>query len=196
MSASVSIWWIPLGAGGRFVAFNGRMYERWCAWREHRSPAPLFHAALEIKVPEGRFMIETAWPIPDGDGADRGVVAEGPVFARFLGRFRLLRYEVRKWPDGTTDDAAFVASQPIVSRDLAAARRVLALVPSVPPRVWGRDRDGVGDMWNSNSLVSWLLTMAAIPIEGVRPPSLGRAPGWAAGIAVARRMLASQRRVA
>jgi hypothetical protein len=48
----------------------------------------LYHAALEVRVPEGRFVIEVT-PIPDGDGEQRGVVGEGPVGSRWASRFRL-----------------------------------------------------------------------------------------------------------
>jgi hypothetical protein len=42
-------------------------------------------------------------------------------------------------------------------------------------------------MWNSNSVISWLITRSGLPIEAVHPPTGGRAPGWDAGIVVARR---------
>jgi hypothetical protein len=42
-------------------------------------------------------------------------------------------------------------------------------------------------MWNSNSIIAWLLERAGIDAAAVAPPSGGRAPGWAAGVAVARR---------
>ena len=40
----------------------------------------LYHSALQVHVPEGRYVIEQApaW----NDGAERGVVAEGAVGAR------------------------------------------------------------------------------------------------------------------
>jgi hypothetical protein len=63
---------------------------------------------------------------------------------------------------------------------------VLDLVPLVPMATWGRDELGTGDMWNSNSVVSWLLTSVGIGLDDVRPPGDGRAPGWEAGIAAAR----------
>lgn len=183
--ASVAIWWIPLGAGGRFVAFNGRVYERVCAWREHRAPRPLFHSALDVVVPEGRYVVENAWPIPDERGDERGVVVTGPVFARGLGRFRALRYEIRRWKDGTTDDAAFVVAKPVVSRELAVARRVLDAVPDVPAKVWGRDEDRLGEMWNSNSVIAWILARAGVDAGAWSPPGEGRAPGWSAGVRAA-----------
>jgi hypothetical protein len=64
---------------------------------------------------------------------------------------------------------------------------VLDLVPSVPTPVWGRDELDTGDMWNSNSVVSWLLTSAGIDPDTIAPPPGGRAPGWRAGVAVAHR---------
>jgi hypothetical protein len=42
-------------------------------------------------------------------------------------------------------------------------------------------------MWNSNSSISWLITRAGLPVESIDPPAGGRAPGWDAGIVVARR---------
>jgi hypothetical protein len=42
-------------------------------------------------------------------------------------------------------------------------------------------------MWNSNSIVAWLLTSVGIDADRIPPPAGGRAPGWAAGITVARR---------
>jgi hypothetical protein len=41
-------------------------------------------------------------------------------------------------------------------------------------------------MWNSNSVVAWLLTRAGIDADAIRPPTGGRAPGWRAGIVAAR----------
>ena len=62
---------------------------------------------------------------------------------------------------------------------------MLALVPLVPAVTWGRDELRTGEMWNSNSLVSWLLARSGHDLTAVRPP--GRAPGWQAGLAVAAR---------
>ena len=90
--ASIDLYWLPLGAGGHFVRLNGRIYETLEARHERRPPLDLYHIALEVHVPEGRFIIENAWPIPDVDGASRGVVVEGPVFSRRFRRLRVLRY--------------------------------------------------------------------------------------------------------
>src|SRR4249919_1559462 len=98
--SGIDLYWLPLGAGGWFVRLNGRIYEAIHALLERRRPLDLYHSALVVRVPEGRFVIEDAWPIPDADGAARGVLVEGPVFSRRLARFRVFRYEVRRWRDG------------------------------------------------------------------------------------------------
>jgi hypothetical protein len=184
----VDLYWIPLGAGGWFVRMNGRMYEAVQALIERRRALDLYHTALVVQVPEGRFVIENAWPIPDADGRSRGVVVEGPVWSRPVARFRFLRYEVRRWQDGVIPDAREAVGGPQrVCHDQRVARRCLDLVDSVPAMVWGRDEVGAGEMWNSNSVISWLLARSGITTEALRPPPGGRAPGWQAGLAVARR---------
>ena len=186
--ASIDLYWLPLGAGGHFVRLNGRIFEAIQAYRQRRRPLDLYHSALEVRVPEGRFVIETAWPIPDAKPASRGVVVEGPVGSRRITRFRVFRYEVRRWRDGVIPDVLeAVASPQRLSDDEHRARRVLDLVSSVPALVWGRDELGMGEMWNSNSVVSWLLARSGLPTEAIRPPVGGRAPGWDAGIVTAQR---------
>lgn len=182
----IDLYWLPLGAGGHFVRFNGRVYEFFSARRHHRTPRSLYHSALIVHVPEGAYVIEDAWPIPDLHGASRGVAIEGPVWSRGLGRLRVFRYEVRNWRDGTISDIGeAVASPQRVGNQLDEARAVLALASSVPIHTWGRDALHVGDMWNSNSVISWLLTSAGIDARSIEPPSGGRAPGWIAGILAA-----------
>jgi hypothetical protein len=165
------------------------VYEGIQAWRERRPALDLYHSALQIYVPEGRFVIETAWPIPDADPGSRGVVVEGPVISRRIARFRAFRYEVRRWRDGVIPDIReAVASPQRLSDDPDGAHRVLDLAPFVPAPVWGRDELGTGEMWNSNSVVSWLLARSGLPTDRIRPPSGGRAPGWDAGLVTARRL--------
>ena len=118
----------------------------------------------------------------------RGVVVEGPVGSRRIARFRVFRHELRCWPDGVIPDAdEAVASPQRLSDDPRQARRLLGLVGSVPTPVWGRDELGAGEMWNSNSVISWLLAQSGLPAEKIRPPAGGRAPGWDAGLVTARR---------
>jgi hypothetical protein len=47
-------------------------------------------------------------------------------------------------------------------------------------------------MWNSNSVVAWLLVRTGIDAAAVAPPARGRAPGWHAGLVAAAREGASQ----
>jgi Protein of unknown function (DUF998) len=185
--AHVDLYWIPLGAGGWFVKRNGRLYEAMTARREHRRPLDLYHSALDVAVPEGHFVIEQT-PVPRGPGAERGVVAGGAVGMRAARVLRTFRYEVRRWRDGVVPDIAEAVQSPRrVTADVAVARRLLELVPAVPTPVWGRDELGTGEMWNSNAVISWLITRAGLDPTGVRLPTGGRAPGWDAGIVAARR---------
>jgi hypothetical protein len=149
-----------------------------------------------VRVPEGRFVIENSWPIPDADGASRGVLVEGPVDSRPIARFRVFRYEVRRWRDGVIPDAdEAVASPQSLSHDPLRARHLLDLVGSLPKPVWGRDELETGEMWNLNSVISWLLDRSGIPTDAISPPAGGRAPGWEAGLVAARRRQRSDERV-
>ena len=184
---AVDLYWLPLGAGGRFVRLNGKVYEALVAARERRSRADLYHSALIVTMPDARFAIESA-PIGDGDPAARGAVSWGAVGHRALGRFRVFRYELRCSRDGFIPDLGEAVDSPRrLTADPATARRLIDLVPRVPSPVWGRDELGTGDMWNSNSVVSWLVTASGLDVESIRPPAGGRAPGWSAGIVTARR---------
>src|SRR5207248_3992861 len=114
----------------------------------------------------------------------------GPVGMRWLGRFRLFRYEIRRWRGGVIPDLTSAVSSPVrVASDVVRAQRILDLARSVPTPVWGRDELRTGDMWNSNSLISWLLARAGIDTEPLKPPPGGRAPGWSAGLLVAQRQM-------
>ncbi len=184
------LYWIPLGAGGTgFVRMNGRVYEAIEARLQRRRALDLYHTALEVGVPEGRFVVETMWPRPDWETSSRGVVIEAPVFSRWLGFTRVFRYEVRCWRDGWLPDATEAVGGPqMVSEDPKVALRLIRLSRSVPALVWGRDPLGIGDMWNSNSVVSWLLTRSGVPMTTIDAPHGGRAPGWEAGVVLARRL--------
>jgi hypothetical protein len=80
-----------------------------------------------------------------------------------------------------------VGGRRCISTSAAAASRLLACVPDLPLLVWGRDEAHVHDMWNSNSLIAWLLTRTGLDARRVEPPLAGRTPGWRAGIEVAQR---------
>lgn len=186
---AVDLYWIPLGAGGHVVRLNGIVYEVIKALVERRPRYDLYHTALDISVPDGRFVIESA-PIRDDRGRERGVVGEGPVGTRWAGSFRLFRYEIRRWREGLIPDATEAVSSPVrVANDITRATGILELVPSVPILVWGRDEMRTGDMWNSNSLISWLLARGGVEMSTLQPPAGGRAPGWHAGLELARRQI-------
>jgi hypothetical protein len=186
-SASVDLYWIPLGAGQHVVRLSGRLFEAICARVQRRRPYDLYHSALVVVVPEGSFVIEQT-PVPDYHGERRGVVLEGAVGSKLAGRFRLFRYEIRRWRDGFIPDIAEAVSSPaLLTEDPTRARQILDLVPSVPALVWGRDEGHTGDMWNSNSVISWLLAGAGLDPGRIQPPPFGRAPGWHAGVEIARR---------
>jgi hypothetical protein len=186
-TAVVELYWIPLGAGGHSVRFNGRVFEAIEAVRRHRRRCDLYHCALVVDLDGDRHTIELA-PSPDADGAGRGVVAGGAVGSRHLGRLRLFRYEVRCWRGGSIPDLGYAVGEPCrLTTDRAVARRLLDLVATVPTPVWGRDELEAGEMWNSNSMIGWLVIAAGLPADELRPPPRGRAPGWDAGLRVARR---------
>lgn len=186
--AAVNLYWIPLGAGQRVVRASGKMFEAISASFQRRRACDLYHSALAVTVPQGRFVIEMA-PIVDVYGEGRGVVAEGAVGINWFGRFRLFRYEIRRWREGVIPDASEATSVVKVGLGLAGAQRLLDLVPSVPTPVWGRDELDAGEMWNSNSVTSWLLRRSEVDAAQIEPPPGGRAPGWGAGLVVAARDL-------
>jgi hypothetical protein len=185
-AAEVLLYWLPLGAGGRSVRWNGRVFEAVVARHEHRAVRDLYHSALEVRVGQNRWVIEMA-PVWADKQPFRGVVLEGPVGARWLGRSTVFRYEIRCWADGVIPDVASAVSSPrAVSREPDAAGRVLDLVPQVPALTWGRDQRGTGEMWNSNSLTAWLLAGSGHDMAAIEPPRGGGAPGWGAGLALQR----------
>jgi hypothetical protein len=189
----IDLYWIPLGAGDRFVRLSGAMFEAIAAPLAFRRRLDLYHAALEVRTPGSRFVIEVA-PYIWGEEAraGRGVVADGPVGSPLAGRFRLFRYELRCWRHGIIVDAEHAVDSPVpISDDADTARRLVTLVPFVPMSTWGRDELDAGDMWTSNSVISWLLTRARAGSADVRPPAGGRAPGWQAGMRIAAREVAA-----
>jgi hypothetical protein len=169
------------------VRLNGLVFEAVVARLERRVGCDLYHSALEVRAPSGRFVIEMT-PVRDNNGARRGVVADGAVGSTLAGLLRIFRYEIRRSRDGVIADVAeAVASPQRLTDDPGQAQRVLDLVPHVPTPVWGRDELDAGEMWNSNSLISWLIERSGLNTRKIQPPAGGRAPGWNAGLVVARR---------
>jgi hypothetical protein len=188
--AGIDLYWLPLGAGGNFVRFNGWVYEAIKARMDRRPVCDLYHSALVVSVSEGRYVVENT-PVVDTHGRERGVVVEGPVGARWAGRFRMFRYEMRRWRDGVIPDISEAVDSPRrLSSNLSDARRLLELMPRMPTLVWGRDELRAGEMWNSNSMIAWLIACTGLDADSIEPPSGGRAPGWHAGIVAAAQELA------
>jgi hypothetical protein len=191
LQTAVDLYWLPLGAGGHSVRFNGIVYEAISSALEGRTRCDLYHSALVVKTRFGPHTVEYAVemaPVPDRRGWQRGVVAEGPVGTRSAGRLRIFRYEVRRCRNGTIPDLAHAVASPVqLTDDPDVAQRVLDALPAVPTATWGRDELGAGEMWSCNSIISWALTRAGIDTDTISLPPHGRAPGWDAGITVGRR---------
>jgi hypothetical protein len=169
------------------------MFEAVAARAARRPPSDLYHSALEVRIAAARFVIEQT-PVRDNHGEQRGVVAEGAVGTRWGGRFRLFRYEIRRWRDGRIPDIDEAVGGPQrLTDDRARTQRVLDLVPQVPTPVWGRDDLKTGEMWNSNSVIAWLIASSGLETDSIQPPASGRAPGWQAGLTVAKRQYAETR---
>ncbi len=188
-SSSVDLYWLPLGAGDRFptVAWSGRLYEVLAAASGRRARAPLFHSLLEVHVDGKRWVIEMApvWHVAE---ASRTVVCEGAVGVPWLRRSRFFRYGVHVSCDGDIPDLSHAVGGPrrMSSKD-GRAHAVLDLAAGFPTSTWGLDELHAGEMWNSNSLTSWLLARSGHTLLSLSPPVYGRAPGWSAGRVVAAR---------
>lgn len=191
-AAGVDLYWLPLGAGGHSVRLNGKVFEAVAARIDGRPRCALYHSALVVRTARDEVVIEQA-PDRGGDPSERGVVASGPVGARPAGRLGLFRYEVRRWRGGVIPDLDEAVDSPRrLTTDALVAQLVLDLVPSVPTPTWGRDELETGEMWNSNSTISWLIASSGLPADEIEPPPGGRAPGWRAGVAAAARAARSR----
>ena len=185
--AAVDLFWLPLGAGGHSVRVNGKIYEAISALNQRRARRDIYHSALLIRSRGQSFAVEMT-PVPNRRGDQRGVVAEGPVGARWAGRLRIFRYEIRCWRDGTVPDLAYAIASPVrITADPFVTESILELLPSVPRATWGRDELRAGEMWSCNSIISWVLTRAGADMDHLEFPPHARAPGWDAGVTVARR---------
>ena len=187
-TSRVDLYWIPLGSGEPLpvVRISGWLFEAGCAVVQRRDRQPLFHSALLVVLGTDRYVIEMA-PVWKDRETDHGAACQGPVGLRWLGRSSWFRYEVRCWRGGTIPDIGCAVDSPVrMSADTTHSQQLLSLVESFPPLTWGRDELGVGEMWNSNTLVSWLLERSGHDLSSVEPPAHGRAPGWHAGVAAAR----------
>ncbi|MGD0441864.1 MAG: hypothetical protein ABSB52_14720 [Acidimicrobiales bacterium] len=181
----LDLYWIPIGAGADVVRIRGTAVQL-------RAHSDIYHSALVATTSDANFIIEMT-PIPGARRRqDRGVVSEGPVGSRRAPRLRIFRYEIRRWRNGVIPDISFAVASPVrVTDDVGLVEQTLDLVPFVPTPVWGRDELHAGGMWTCNSVVSWLLTRIGLVTAAGQPPGGGRAPGWAAGVTVARHSLST-----
>lgn len=186
MDPGVYLYWIPVGAGtSRFQRASLRAWEAFEAARARRPRMVLLHSALKLVVEDGAtYTLELT---PEFIGAPEPALASGPVALRLAGKLRLFRYQLLCLPVTVLPDEEWAIASPVVlSEDGEAARRILDLAPSIPRHTWGRRVRGTREMWTSDSVVSWLLVRAGIDLAGVAPPEGGRAPGWHAGLTIAR----------
>ena len=188
-SSSVDLYWLPLGAGDRFptVRWSGRCYEALTAALGRRDRAQLFHSLLVVRIGGQRWVIEMA-PVWHRAEAARTVVCEGAVGVPWLVRSRFFRYGIHCSRAADTPDLSKAVGGPRrMSSNEGRALAVLDLAPGFPTSTWGLDELHAGEMWNSNSLTSWLLARSGHNLASVCPPTHGRAPGWSAGQVVAAR---------
>ena len=184
---SVELLWLPVGAEtSRFQQASLRLWETIEAARTRRPRMALVHSALRVRTADGiAYAIELT---PAFQRSPVPPVATGPVGMRILGRFELFRWALQCVPGGVFPDEQWATGEPFVrSTDCSTANAVLALAHEIPRYTWGRRRPGTGEMWTSDSVVSWLLLRAGIELDELGPPAGTRAPGWDAGIAVATR---------
>ncbi|WP_143082861.1 hypothetical protein [Cellulomonas sp. KH9] len=179
MDAVARVRWAQVGAGGHVARRTSAWWERLVAAREGRAPQRLVHAVLEVVVDGSVRSVDMA-PTWGRSAGARRVVVTGPVGSRLLGWWPLFRYELRVVDAPAPPDHVLH-----VSDDLPLPADVLDDLALVPALTWGRDEAGAGDMWTSNSVVSWLLERHGVTSVG--PPAGHRAPGWDAGRCVARR---------
>ena len=122
-----------------------------------------------------RYVVEMT-PAWGAGGINRGVVTSGPVGHGWLERWALFRYGIHRWRDCAIPDIdSAIGGALQITSDAIETRRLFDLVPQFPLATRGGDELAAGDMWNSNSLVAWLISMAGIDV-GVSPPANGCAP--------------------
>jgi hypothetical protein len=101
----------------------------------------------EWKVPSRRRWFRSRWviemaPIWNLADCDKGVVCEGSVGAKWLGRYRSFRYEVRCWRDGSIPDATEAVQSPQrLSDDPRQVASLLELSRHSPPAHVGPRRN-------------------------------------------------------
>ena len=49
-AAGIELWWLPLGAGGHVVRWNGRIHDAQVARHEGRPTMDLYHSGLRVTL--------------------------------------------------------------------------------------------------------------------------------------------------
>ena len=149
---------LPLGAGAHVVRLSGRAFEATTARLQRRPPSDLHHSALEVVTPRSSVHHrDDPDPRPRRPGPTRhrrrcGRHQVGPL----VPRIPLRDPRVAQW---RYSRPGLCDREPLrVSADPTVARRLLELVVSIPTPVWERDELHAGEIWNSNSVSSWLLS--------------------------------------
>lgn len=186
-SCYVDLYWLPVAAGtmSRLRMWSLALWEAIEAARARRPRATLYHAALKVGVHGNTTYTLELTPAFAGDAVTPAM--SGPVGFPGADRFRIFRYEMRCLEAEALPDEAWAVARLRLAADCASARRVLDLAAAVPPYTWGLRTRGTSEMWTSDSAISWLLAAAGIDASAIALPAGGRAPGWSAGLDIARR---------
>ncbi|MBI2767264.1 MAG: hypothetical protein HYX53_15315 [Chloroflexi bacterium] len=181
----VDLYWLPVGAGTHFQRASLIAYGALLAAVTRRPRAGFVHAALKLRL-DGRPYTLELMPIPARQ--ETAPFLTGPVGWRPAGRLRLFRYQLLCREGAVLPDEGWVVGSPLrLTSDCATADRVLDCARRVPPFTWGRRAKGTGEMWTSDSAVSWLLSVAGIDAAAIAVPAGMQAPGWRAGLELALR---------
>src|SRR5436309_6404718 len=118
--AWVDLYWLPLGAGGHSVRFNGKVYEWLASRREHRRPCDIYHSALVVHLDGVDWTVEMG-PVWNVDAPTDAAACTGAVGAPWLGRFRAFATRSVAGPAGafptlTKPSAAHIGSLPTGGR--------------------------------------------------------------------------------
>ena len=103
--AAVDLYWLPLGAGGRSVRLNGRVFEAAAARAARRPARDLYHSALAVRVAAARFVIEQCWSVMR-TASSAALSPKVPSGSAGAARFRIFRYEIRRWRGGKIPTSA------------------------------------------------------------------------------------------
>ena len=143
VKTAIDLHWIPLGAGGHSVRFNGIVYESLAASIQRRPRYNIYHSALELTLPDGVYTVEMT-PVPNSRGWERGLIAEGPLGSSGRDDFGS---SVTRSAGGRTVSSqtwAMPCHRHCISPTARVVERAFGLLPAVPALTWGRDESRRG----------------------------------------------------